>query len=128
MQEKKCSSSSSDYYMSVVVVRYGQQCIFFCFSIDLPSMSRLKGYCFLLSSQKLTSWSWTLEGLFELTRHPPRALDLPGALLLGLNTYKDTVRCDALGSRHGGPRTSSRTTDATLDCAFVENALFYTDP
>ena len=34
---------------------------------------------------------------------------------------KDTIRC-------GGPRTPSRTTDASLDCAFVENALFYNDP
>ena len=25
-------------------------------------------------------------------------------------------------------RTPSRTTDAYLDCAFVENALFYSDP
>ena len=28
----------------------------------------------------------------------------------------------------GGPRTLSTTTDAHLDCVFVENALFYTDP
>ena len=27
-----------------------------------------------------------------------------------------------------GVRASLRTTDANLDCAFVENALFYTDP
>ena len=26
------------------------------------------------------------------------------------------------------PRTPSRPSDANLDCAFVENALFYTDP
>ena len=32
------------------------------------------------------------------------------------------------GARHEGPRTPSTTTDANLDCAFVENALFYTDP
>ena len=30
-------------------------------------------------------------------------------------------------ARRGGPRTPSTTTDANLDCAFVENALFYTD-
>ena len=29
-------------------------------------------------------------------------------------------------ARHGGPRTLSKTIDAKLDCAFVENALFYT--
>ena len=27
-------------------------------------------------------------------------------------------------ARRGGPRTPSTTTDANLDCAFVENALF----
>ena len=31
-------------------------------------------------------------------------------------------------ARRGGPRTPSTTTDANLDCAFVEYALFYTDP
>ena len=31
-------------------------------------------------------------------------------------------------ARRESPRTPSTTTDANLDCAFVENALFYTDP
>ena len=31
-------------------------------------------------------------------------------------------------ARRGGPRTLSTTTGAHLDCASVENALFYTDP
>ena len=31
-------------------------------------------------------------------------------------------------ARRGGPRTPSKIADANLDCAFVENALFYTDP
>ena len=31
-------------------------------------------------------------------------------------------------ARRGGPRTPSTTIDANLDCAFVENALIYTDP
>ena len=31
-------------------------------------------------------------------------------------------------ARRKGPRTLSTTTDANLDCAFVENALFYIDP
>ena len=31
-------------------------------------------------------------------------------------------------ARRGGPRTPSKTTDANLDCAFVENALYFTDP
>ena len=51
-------------------------------------------------------------------------LDSPCALLLELQRNKDNV-CLAV---RGGPRTPSTTTDANLDRAFVENALFYTDP
>ena len=40
-----------------------------------------------------SSPSRTLEGLFELTRRPSRALDSPRALLPELQRYKDTVRC-----------------------------------
>ena len=42
------------------------------------------------------SLSQTLEGLFELTQRPSRALDSPRALLPELQRYKDTVRCAAL--------------------------------
>ena len=73
-----------------------------------------------------SSSSRTLEGLFELTRRPSRALDSPHALLPELQRYKDTDRCSALG--RGGPRTSSTTTDANLDCASVEKALSNTHP
>ena len=31
-------------------------------------------------------------------------------------------------ARRGGPRTASKTADSNLDSAFVENALFTTDP
>ena len=31
-------------------------------------------------------------------------------------------------ARSRGPRTPSTTTDANLDCAFVEKELFYTNP
>ena len=68
-----------------------------------------------------SSPSRTLEGLLELTRCPSWALDLPRALLPELLRYKDRTSC-------GGPRTPSNITDANLDCAFVENALLYTDP
>ena len=41
---------------------------------------------------------WTLEGLFELTWRPSRALYLPCALLLELQRNKnDAVRCSTLG-------------------------------
>ena len=43
-----------------------------------------------------------LEGLFELTQRPSRALDSPRALLPELQRYKDIVRCDALGAEVPG--------------------------
>ena len=49
------------------------------------------------SSQQLP-----LEGLFELTRRPSWALDLPRALLSELQRYKDTVRCAVLGAEVSG--------------------------
>ena len=85
-----------------------------------------KLYSLPLLTSTPSSPSRTLEGRFELTRHPSRALDSPRALLPELQRYKDTVRCAALG--RGGPTTPSTTTDANLECAFVENALFYCDP
>ena len=42
------------------------------------------------------------KGLFELKRHPSRALDLPRALPLGLQRYNDTVRCAALSAEVSG--------------------------
>ena len=58
-----------------------------------------------------------------LTWHPSRARDLPYALLPELKRYKDIVRCVALGVE-----VLSRTSDANLDCAFVENALVFIVP
>ena len=52
------------------------------------------------------------------------ALNATSVLVLELHRYKDTVRGGALVLALGGLRTLSGTTDATLDCAFVENALF----
>merc|ERR1712073_77905 len=49
-----------------------------------------------------SSPSQTLEGLFELTQRPSRALDSPRALLPELQRYKDTVRCAALGAEVPG--------------------------
>ena len=71
-----------------------------------------------------SSPSQTLEGLFELTRRPSRALDSPRVLLPEQQRCKDIVgRCAAL--RHGGLKTGlSRTTDRNLDCAFLGNNLF----
>ena len=56
-----------------------------------------------------SSPSRTLEGLFELTRRPSQALDLPRALLPELQRYKDTVRCGALGAEVPGHRQQQLT-------------------
>ena len=56
-----------------------------------------------------SSPSRTLEGLFELTRRPSRALDSPRALLPELQRYKDTVRCAALGAEVPGHRQQQLT-------------------
>ena len=49
---------------------------------------------------------------------------MPRALLLELKRYKDTVRCAEIGAVDHW--TLSTTTDANLDYAFVEKALFST--
>ena len=56
-------------------------------------------------------------------------------LALKYQSLLDHIECTEIQGHHqvwrarrGGPRTSYRTTDANLDCAFVENALIYTDP
>ena len=67
----------------------------------------------------------TLEGLFEVTRHPARGLN-PDAYVASGTTEIQGHR-QVCGTRCGGPRTPL-TTDANLDCAFVENTLSYTDP
>ena len=58
---------------------------------------------FRSSSQHLPH-SRTLEGLFELTQRPSRALDSPRALLAELQRINDTVRCAALGAEVPGHR------------------------
>ena len=50
-----------------------------------------------------------LEGLFELTQHPLRALDSPRALLPELQRYKDPTRCVALGAEVPGHRQQQLT-------------------
>ena len=61
----------------------------------------------------LLSPSGTLEGLFELTWRPSRALKLASCVALE-TTEKQ--------------RTQSKTADANLNSAFVEKELFCTDP
>ena len=73
-----------------------------------------------------SSPSWTLEGLFEPTLRLSSALESPHALLPDLQRYKDTCRCATLGM--DVPRHCQKKDKANLDCVFVENTLFYTDP
>ena len=61
------------------------------------------------SSQQLPRLSRTLEGLFELTRRPSRALDSPRALLPELQRNKDNVRCPAIGAEVPGHRQKQLT-------------------
>ena len=70
--------------------------------------------------------SQTLEGLFELTRRPSRALDSPRALLPELQRYKDTVRCAMLGVKVSGHRQQQLT--QTLIVPLLKTHTFYTDP
>ena len=57
-----------------------------------------------------SSPSRTLGGLFELT------------------TTENQGHSQFCCAGRGGPRKPSKTTDANLDCAFVENALAFTNP
>ena len=66
--------------------------------------------------------SQTLEGLFELTRRPSRALDSPRALLPELQRYKDTVRCAALGAEVPGHCQQQLT--QTLTVRLLKTHLF----
>ena len=45
-----------------------------------------------------------LEGIFELTRRPSRAIDSPLTLHRELQRFKDTVRCAMLGAKVPGHR------------------------
>ena len=73
-----------------------------------------------------SSPSRTLEGLFELTRRPSRALDSPRALLPELQRYKDTVRCAALSAEVPG-RVQQQLTQ-TLIVRLWKMHLFTTNP
>ena len=69
------------------------------FCLEGKSMTPHQGeYCSLpFLPATPSSPSRTLEGLFELTRRPLRALDSPRALLPELQRNKDTVRLGRTG-------------------------------
>ena len=68
-----------------------------------------KHYSLWFRPTTLLCRSLTLEGLFELTQCPSRALNSPFALLLELQRNKDTVRCAALGAEVPGHRQQQLT-------------------
>ena len=88
--------------------------------IDLASSGKHYSLPFLPATP--SSPSRILEGLFELTRRPLLASCVASGTTEILGHHQ------VCRARRGGPRTPSTTTDANLDCAFVENALFDTDP
>ena len=59
--------------------------------------------------RKHHSPSRILEGLFELTHRPSRALDSPRVLLPELQINKDAVRCASLGAVVPGNRQQQLT-------------------
>ena len=68
-----------------------------------------RGQCSSLSFLPETPSSRTLEGPFELTRRPSRALDSPRALLPELQRNKVTVKCGQLGAEVPGHRPEQLT-------------------
>ena len=92
-----------------------------------------------MSAQKALRGSETetrelLGGTEENSVSRQGVIDLPGGQTRRLASCVASGTTEIQGhrqvcrARRGGPRTPSTTTDANLDCAFVENALFYTDP
>ena len=75
--------------------------------INDPSLGKHYSLPFLPATP--SSPSWTLEGLFELTRRPSWALDSPRALLPELQRSKDTVRSGVLGAEVSGHRQQQLT-------------------
>ena len=75
--------------------------------IPRPRLGRLKGFL---------SWHGALQGPSTRIVHCFR------------NYIEARPPYKVCRAKREGPRTLSRTADANLNCAFVENALFYTDP
>ena len=103
--------------------------IFFCFHFVKKSLICLDGKS--LTPQRGNTI------LFRSSQQLPRVRLGP---LRGFLSCPRLTSCVASGTteiqghrqvyraRRGGPRTQSTSTDANLDCAFVENALLYIDP
>ena len=78
---------------------------------------------FFRSSQQLPCLRLgPLKGIFELTRRPSRAIDLPCALLLELQRNKDTNGCAVLGAEVPGHRQEQLV--QTLIVRFLKTHFF----
>ena len=82
--------------------------------IDLPggqsmTPSSRKRFSLLFIPSTLSSPSWTLEGLFELTRCPSRALRLASCVVPELQRNNNTVRCAVPGRGIQGHRQEQPT-------------------
>ena len=80
--------------------------------------------CYSLSFLIATPSSRTLDGLFELTQHPSKALDT----CVAFGTTEIQGHRQLCCAWRGGPRTPSRIAYANLYCVFVKKPTFFTNP
>ena len=94
-------------------------------SINDPSTGK---HCFssVPPSNSLVSVSKPIKGVFWADTAPFKGPRL--ALCVASGTTEIQGHRQECSARREGPRTPSTTTDANLDCAFVENTLLYIDP
>ena len=74
--------------------------------------------------------SVTLEGLFELTQYPSRALDSTRALLPEIQRNKDAVRCVALSAKVPG-HSQKQLTQTLIELqttSLLQTYLYTSDP
>ena len=89
----------------------------------MPGGTFREGYCALSFVPATSSLqSWTLEGLFELTQRPSRALNSLRALLLEPQRDKDTIK----STRRRVPRT--RTPSKTVDVDLIIRCVLSVKP
>ena len=109
--------------------------IFFCFLFMKAHWFACRAYQWTLIGETLFSYVPPSNSLVSVS-DPQRDFWADMALFSGPRlalriasgtTEKQGYR-QVCRARRGGPRTPSTTTDANLDCTFVENALFDTDP
>ena len=99
---------------------------FFLFRFSKKSMTQSGETQFSSSSQQLPRFRLRPLRAFWADTTPFKGPWL--ALCVAFRTTEIQGHHQVCRARSRGPRTPSSTTDANLDCAFVEDALIYTDP